>query len=123
MRLLANLEGEVYGVRLPGNPVLGEGKPENQNHAMIFTRGEFLQTIDMNQDGKFEEALKMRNLFYKTYVHTTIFPIHSQTLDFATHNPGERDISHNPVQTGTRSYQFFFLQKYVSNSFSHYLFF
>lgn len=52
---------EVYRVRLPGNPILGEGKPENQNHAMIFSRGEFLQTIDMNQEGYFEEALKMRN--------------------------------------------------------------
>jgi len=52
---------EVYRVRLPGNPVIGEGKPENQNGAMIFTRGEFLQTIDMNQEGYFEEALKMRN--------------------------------------------------------------
>jgi callose synthase len=52
---------EVYRVRLPGNPVLGEGKPENQNHAMIFSRGEFVQTIDMNQEGYFEEALKMRN--------------------------------------------------------------
>lgn len=52
---------EVYRVRLPGNPILGEGKPENQNHAMIFSRGEFVQTIDMNQEGYFEEALKMRN--------------------------------------------------------------
>merc|ERR1711966_266443 len=52
---------ELYRVRLPGNCILGEGKPENQNHAMIFTRGEFLQTIDMNQEGYFEEALKMRN--------------------------------------------------------------
>jgi len=52
---------EVYRVRLPGNPILGEGKPENQNHAVIFTRGEFLQTIDMNQEGYFEEAMKMRN--------------------------------------------------------------
>ena len=52
---------EIYRVRLPGNPVLGEGKPENQNHAMIFSRGEFVQTIDMNQEGYFEEALKMRN--------------------------------------------------------------
>jgi callose synthase len=51
----------VYRVRLPGNPVLGEGKPENQNHAMIFPRAEFVQTIDMNQEGYFEEALKMRN--------------------------------------------------------------
>ncbi|CAI9094744.1 OLC1v1030531C1 [Oldenlandia corymbosa var. corymbosa] len=37
-------------------------KPENQNHAIIFTRGEGLQTIDMNQDSYMEEALKMRNL-------------------------------------------------------------
>ena len=53
---------EVYRVKLPGNPMLGEGKPENQNHAMIFTRGEALQTIDMNQDGYVEESLKVRNL-------------------------------------------------------------
>jgi len=52
---------EIYRVRLPGNPVIGEGKPENQNHAIIFSRGEFLQTIDMNQEGYFEEAMKMRN--------------------------------------------------------------
>lgn len=53
---------EVFRVRLPGNPILGEGKPENQNHALIFTRGRHLQAVDMNQDGYFEEFLKMRNL-------------------------------------------------------------
>eukprot|EP00743_Colponemidia_sp_Colp-15_P007376 GILK01007964.1.p1 GENE.GILK01007964.1~~GILK01007964.1.p1 ORF type:complete len:1684 (-),score=272.07 GILK01007964.1:169-4602(-) len=53
---------EVYRVQLPGDPILGEGKPENQNHAIIFTRGEKLQTIDMNQDMYLEEAYKMRNL-------------------------------------------------------------
>lgn len=53
---------EVFRVKLPGNPVLGEGKPENQNHAVIFTRGRYLQAIDMNQDGYFEDALKMRNI-------------------------------------------------------------
>ncbi|KAF0699966.1 Aste57867_9516 [Aphanomyces stellatus] len=53
---------ECYRIRLPGNPILGEGKPENQNSAVIFTRGEHLQTIDMNQDGYLEEALKMRNV-------------------------------------------------------------
>ena len=42
-------------VRLPVNPeskrgvVLGEGKPENQNHAIIFCHNEALQSIDMNQ--------------------------------------------------------------------------
>nr|CAB3502210.1 unnamed protein product [Digitaria exilis] len=53
---------EIYSIKLPGNPKLGEGKPENQNHAIIFTRGNAVQTIDMNQDNYFEEALKMRNL-------------------------------------------------------------
>jgi callose synthase len=52
----------VYRVKLPGNPCIGEGKPENQNHAVIFSRGEYMQAIDMNQDGFFEEALKHRNL-------------------------------------------------------------
>ncbi|POO00070.1 Glycosyl transferase [Trema orientale] len=55
-------EVEVYRIRLPGPLKLGEGKPENQNHAIIFTRGDAVQTIDMNQDNYFEEALKMRNL-------------------------------------------------------------
>eukprot|EP01018_Ginkgo_biloba_P032191 Gb_22029 [translate_table: standard] len=53
---------EIYSIKLPGDPKLGEGKPENQNHAIIFTRGDAIQTIDMNQDNYFEEALKMRNL-------------------------------------------------------------
>jgi len=49
-------------IELPGNPIIGEGKPENQNHAVIFSRGAYLQTLDMNQDGYLSEALKMRNL-------------------------------------------------------------
>ncbi|KAK4568877.1 hypothetical protein RGQ29_004339 [Quercus rubra] len=53
---------EIYSIKLPGDPKLGEGKPENQNHAIIFTRGEAVQTIDMNQDNYLEEAMKMRNL-------------------------------------------------------------
>ncbi|KAJ6333125.1 hypothetical protein OIU77_009065 [Salix suchowensis] len=53
---------EIYRIKLPGPPNIGEGKPENQNHAIIFTRGEALQTIDMNQDNYLEEAFKMRNL-------------------------------------------------------------
>lgn len=41
---------EIYRIRLPGKPTeVGEGKPNNQNHAIIFTRGEALQAIDMNQ--------------------------------------------------------------------------
>ncbi|CAN1759009.1 Callose synthase 7, partial [Linum perenne] len=57
------LDEEIYRVKLPGPPTeIGEGKPENQNHAIIFTRGEALQSIDMNQDNYFEEAFKMRNV-------------------------------------------------------------
>jgi callose synthase len=52
---------EVYRYELPGNPMVGEGKPENQNVAMPFTRGEYVQTIDMNQEHYFEEALKIPN--------------------------------------------------------------
>ncbi|KAF3452613.1 hypothetical protein FNV43_RR03046 [Rhamnella rubrinervis] len=59
---LQNLDQVIYRIKLPGPAILGEGKPENQNHAIIFTRGEGLQTIDMNQDNYMEEALKMRNL-------------------------------------------------------------
>lgn len=45
---------EIYRIKLPGKPTdIGEGKPENQNHAIIFTRGEALQTIDMNQVAHF----------------------------------------------------------------------
>ncbi|KAL4565116.1 hypothetical protein LXL04_029201 [Taraxacum kok-saghyz] len=57
-----NLDQVIYKIKLPGPAILGEGKSENQNHAIIFTRGECLQTIDMNQDNYMEEAFKMRNL-------------------------------------------------------------
>ena len=50
-----------YKVKLPGNPIVGEGKPENQNQA-IYARGAYLQTLDMNQDNYMGEAYKMRNL-------------------------------------------------------------
>ncbi|KAL0722118.1 hypothetical protein Bca4012_036717 [Brassica carinata] len=56
------LDQVIYRIKLPGPAILGEGKPENQNHSIIFTRGEGLQTIDMNQDNYMEEAFKMRNL-------------------------------------------------------------
>ncbi|XP_025650299.1 callose synthase 3-like isoform X3 [Arachis hypogaea] len=56
------LDQVIYRIKLPGPAILGVGKPENQNHAIIFTRGEGLQTVDMDQDNYMEEALKMRNL-------------------------------------------------------------
>ncbi|OVA15866.1 Glycosyl transferase [Macleaya cordata] len=62
IKAVDNLDQEIYRIKLPGSAKIGEGKPENQNHAIIFTRGEALQTIDMNQDNYLEEAFKMRNL-------------------------------------------------------------
>ncbi|KAK3028535.1 hypothetical protein RJ639_037704 [Escallonia herrerae] len=63
-----NLDQVIYRIKLPGPAILGEGKPENQNHAIIFTRGEGLQTIDMNQDNYMEEAFKMRNLLQELLI-------------------------------------------------------
>uniref|UniRef100_A0A5B6Z1A1 1,3-beta-glucan synthase n=1 Tax=Davidia involucrata TaxID=16924 RepID=A0A5B6Z1A1_DAVIN len=62
VKAVDNLDQEIYRIKLPGTAKIGEGKPENQNHAIVFTRGEALQTIDMNQDNYLEEAFKMRNL-------------------------------------------------------------
>ena len=44
-------------VELPGYPILGDGKGDNQNHAIIFTRGSIIQCIDANQGGYFEQML------------------------------------------------------------------
>ncbi|WFD30115.1 1,3-beta-glucan synthase [Malassezia sp. CBS 17886] len=51
-----------FRIELPGNPILGDGKADNQNHAIIFQRGEFIQLIDANQDNYLEECLKIRNV-------------------------------------------------------------
>lgn len=54
-RLVPHMFLLVDRVRLPVNletdtgVILGEGKPENQNHAAIFCHMETLQTIDCNQ--------------------------------------------------------------------------
>ncbi|XP_058095312.1 putative callose synthase 8 isoform X2 [Magnolia sinica] len=69
IKAMNKLEQEIYRVRLPGPPFIGEGKPENQNQAIIFTRGDALQTIDMNQDNYMEEAFKMRNVLQEFLRH------------------------------------------------------
>ncbi|CAB5381157.1 unnamed protein product [Rhizophagus irregularis] len=52
----------IYRIQLPGNPFLGDGKSDNQNHAIIFCRGEYIQLIDANQDNYLEECLKIKNI-------------------------------------------------------------
>eukprot|EP00754_Rhynchopus_humris_P010348 Rhum_TRINITY_DN14147_c1_g1::Rhum_TRINITY_DN14147_c1_g1_i1::g.71600::m.71600 len=39
-----------------------QGKAVNQAHCMPFTKGQVIQTVDCNQDGYFEESLKLRTL-------------------------------------------------------------
>ncbi|KAH0465993.1 hypothetical protein IEQ34_006096 [Dendrobium chrysotoxum] len=56
------VDQKIYCIKLPKAAKIGEGEPENQNHAMVFTRREALQAIDMNQDNYLEEVLKMKNL-------------------------------------------------------------
>ena len=51
-----------FRVQLSGNPILGDGKSDNQNHAVIFHRGEYIQLIDANQDNYLEECLKIRSV-------------------------------------------------------------
>lgn len=36
---------EIYRVRLPGNPILGEGKPENQNHVSNLLIGSYCSVM------------------------------------------------------------------------------
>jgi callose synthase len=57
-------------------PVVSEGKPENQNSAIQFTRGQLLQTtLDMNQDGYFEEGLKVSNMLQEFDTGTEQRPV------------------------------------------------
>lgn len=51
-----------YKIRLSGDPLLGDGKSDNQNHSVIFTRGEYIQLIDANQDNYIEECYKIRSV-------------------------------------------------------------
>ena len=74
---------EIYSIKLPGNPKLGEGKPENQNHAIIFTRGNAVQTIDMNQVYKCAHFLPF--LFWVNYYNFSLkfepFKVNTCSLD------------------------------------------
>eukprot|EP01062_Namystynia_karyoxenos_P063852 TRINITY_DN5664_c0_g1_i3.p1 TRINITY_DN5664_c0_g1~~TRINITY_DN5664_c0_g1_i3.p1 ORF type:complete len:6126 (+),score=2081.50 TRINITY_DN5664_c0_g1_i3:132-18509(+) len=40
-----------------------QGKSANQAHVLPFCRGQIVQALDCNQDGYFEESLKLRSLF------------------------------------------------------------
>ncbi|KAG6889590.1 1,3-beta-D-glucan synthase [Termitomyces sp. Mi166 len=89
-----------FRIELPGNPILGDGKSDNQNHAIIFYRGEYLQLIDANQDNYLEECLKIRNILgeFEEYAVSTQSP-YAQW--------GHKDFKRPPVAiVGAREYIF-----------------
>ncbi|KAG0688654.1 hypothetical protein C6P40_000692, partial [Pichia californica] len=58
----ANELKQKFKIQLSGNPILGDGKSDNQNLSVIYYRGEFIQVIDANQDNYLEECLKIRSV-------------------------------------------------------------
>lgn len=61
-KIKANELKQKFKIQLSGNPILGDGKSDNQNMSIIYYRGEFIQVIDANQDNYLEECLKIRSL-------------------------------------------------------------
>ncbi|EMD38542.1 glycosyltransferase family 48 protein [Gelatoporia subvermispora B] len=89
-----------FRVELPGNPILGDGKSDNQNHAIIFYRGEYLQLIDANQDNYLEECLKIRNILGE-------FEQYSISSQSPYAQWGHKEFHKDPVAiVGTREYIF-----------------
>lgn len=89
-----------FRIELPGNPILGDGKSDNQNHAIIFYRGEYLQLIDANQDNYLEECLKIRNVLAE-------FEEYSVSTQSPYAQWGHRDFKTAPVAiVGAREYIF-----------------
>lgn len=89
-----------FRIELPGNPILGDGKSDNQNHAIIFYRGEYLQLIDANQDNYLEECLKIRNILGEF-----------EEYEVSSQSPyahwGHKDFKKSPVAiVGAREYIF-----------------
>ncbi|MCJ1435407.1 1,3-beta-D-glucan synthase [Xylographa pallens] len=88
-----------FRVQLSGNPILGDGKSDNQNHAIIFYRGEYIQLIDANQDNYLEECLKIRSVLAEFEEMTTD--------NVSPYTPGLPTIKTNPVAIlGAREYIF-----------------
>lgn len=89
-----------FRIELPGNPILGDGKSDNQNHAIIFYRGEYLQLIDANQDNYLEECLKIRNILGE-------FEEYSISSQSPYAQWGHKEFKKSPVAiVGTREYIF-----------------
>ena len=88
-----------FRVQLSGNPILGDGKSDNQNHAIVFYRGEYIQLIDANQDNYLEECLKIRSVLAEFEEMTT--------ENVSPYNPSVPTAKFDPVAIlGAREYIF-----------------
>ena len=88
-----------FRVQLSGNPILGDGKSDNQNHSIIFYRGEYIQLIDANQDNYLEECLKIRSVLAEFEEMTA--------ENVSPYQPGVPATKYNPVAIlGAREYIF-----------------
>ncbi|EAZ62754.2 1,3-beta-glucan synthase component [Scheffersomyces stipitis CBS 6054] len=88
-----------YRIKLSGNPILGDGKSDNQNNSLIFCRGEYIQLIDANQDNYLEECLKIRSVLAE-------FEENSAPIDPYSNELKDSDHSHPVAIIGTREYIF-----------------
>ncbi|MCJ1224128.1 1,3-beta-D-glucan synthase [Toensbergia leucococca] len=88
-----------FRIQLSGNPILGDGKSDNQNHSIVFYRGEYIQLIDANQDNYLEECLKIRSVLAE---------FEEMTSDnVSPYTPGLAPVKTNPVAIlGAREYIF-----------------
>lgn len=88
-----------FRIQLSGNPVLGDGKSDNQNHSIIFYRGEYIQLIDANQDNYLEECLKIRSVLAEFE--------EMKTDNVSPYTPGVKSNAISPVAIlGAREYIF-----------------
>ena len=88
-----------FRIQLSGNPVLGDGKSDNQNHSVIFYRGEYIQLIDANQDNYLEECLKIRSVLAEFE--------EMKVENVSPYTPGVKNDVHTPVAIlGAREYIF-----------------
>jgi 1,3-beta-glucan synthase len=88
-----------FRVQLSGNPILGDGKSDNQNHSIIFYRGEYIQLIDANQDNYLEECLKIRSVLAEFE--------EMKTDNVSPYTPGVKNVVNAPVAIlGAREYIF-----------------
>ena len=95
-----------FRVQLSGNPILGDGKSDNQNHAIIFYRGEYIQLVDANQDNYLEECLKIRSVLAE-FEELNVEHVNPYTPTLPSSTSGESQETKCPVAIlGAREYIF-----------------